>query len=116
MRITCEMVAACYSAAQSIYPDSSCIAKKAESIFVDTGMNKGSATDYIRNFFYMQQGKKLGRCMAEKDVRYYFEHIHSDYSSVTLKNALQSLQLYLDSDKQNHPGLKSLLDEFNQKV
>ncbi len=115
MAITEEMTMACYEAAKEIYSDRSAISEKAESVALSTGMNAGSAKDYIRVFFFMISGERMKRAMAEKDVRYYFTRIYSDYGMEGLQNTVNSLQEYLDYDRQNHSGLQKTEDEFTEE-
>ena len=112
--ITHEMTKVCYETAKSIYPDTGKIACSAKSVHESTGMEEGSAKDYIRDFFLMRKGEKLGRCMAEMGARFYFENIYKDFGSDALSKALDSLDAYLTSDKQNHPGLENLIEEFRE--
>lgn len=115
MAITGNMTKACFNEAQSLYEQ--CrekISEKAKLIARETGMNEGSAKGYMRDFFLMLTGEKLGWAMAEEDARYFFMRMHTDYGENGLKNAISSLQKYLDYDKQNHPGLQKLIDEFNE--
>ncbi|MBD5404739.1 MAG: hypothetical protein HDR55_07115 [Treponema sp.] len=116
MPITTQMTEACYEAAKSIYPDRTKISEAIKNVCMSTDMNDRSARDYIKDFFSMREGVKLGRCMAEADARYYFEHIHDDYGEEGLATALDSLQAYLDHDHQNHPGLQELINQFRQIV
>lgn len=109
-----QMAEACYKATNSIYPDKTKIPEAIKNVCMNTGMNEHSARDYIKDFFSMREGVKLGRCMAKADAQYYFEHIHDDYGEKGLTSALDSLQAYLDHDHQNHPGLQELINQFRQ--
>lgn len=75
-------------------------------------MKKGSAIDYINCFFNMMVGTPLVHDMSERDIRCYFKNIENDYGDEILRKALKSLQLYLINEKQNHPGLQKLLNEY----
>lgn len=111
-----EEIEVCYEAAKSIYPNTARIAEEAEKVHASTGMNKSSAKYYIKNFFLMCEGKKLGRCMSEEATRYYFEHIYDEFGAEALRSALDSLQGYLNADGQNHPGLQKLVNQFRRKA
>lgn len=56
--ITVEMIVACYNSAKGIYPDRTKISLTAEKIHNETKMSKGSASDYLKDFFSMKDGKK----------------------------------------------------------
>lgn len=110
--ITLEMCSLCYKTAKVIFPNESKIKESASQISKDTTMNVGSAEDYLKVFFKMMNGEKLQHDISERDTCYYFEHIQQDFGSEKLKNALNSLQLYLLDEKQKHPGLQKIINEF----
>ena len=114
--ISQKMAAACYTIAKSIFPNEEEINEAANKVSNETGMNLGSAKDYIKNFFLMMKGEKLSHDMKESDSRFYFENIQKDYGDEALRKALNSLQLYIAFSKQNHPGLQKLLNEFYEKI
>ncbi|MCM1320857.1 MAG: hypothetical protein NC041_01615 [Bacteroides sp.] len=107
-----SQTSACYTLAKNIYPDLTQITSAANFIAELTEMNKGSARVYINNFFNMRNGEKLKRCMAKEDAIYYFKRLYEDFGLDGLKKGLDSFQKYLDDDKQNHPGLQAVIDEF----
>ena len=115
-KITDDMTKLCYESAKAIYPDNCKITFMAKSVHESTGMAEGSAKDYIRDFFLMRDGKKLGRCMKESDAKFYFESIYADFGSDALSKALDSFDAYLESDGRNHPGLKNLIQDFKEKI
>ena len=114
--ITKEMAELCYKTAKSIFPNENEIKEVAKDISNKTGMIFGSAKDYLKNFFLMIQGIKLSHDMSERDTRYYFDNINKDYGKDTLRKAITSLQLYLVADKQNHPGLQKIINEYEIKI
>ena len=114
--ISQKMATACYTVAKSIFPNEDKINEAANEVSNETGMNLGSAKDYIKNFFLMMKGEKLSHDMKESDSHFYFENIQKDYGDEALRKALNSLQLYIAFSKQNHPGLQKLLNEFYEKI
>lgn len=60
--------------------------------------------------------KKISRCMSEKGARYYLENIKSDFSNEAVKNAVQTVELYINDDSNEHPGLQKILNEFKGEV
>ena len=115
-KITQEMAELCYETAKSIFPDKDKISETAREINKETNMNLGSARIYIKNFFSMLDGEKLSQDMSERDCHYYFERIQKEFGNEILKKAILSLQLYLVDDKQSHPSLQKLINEFNEKI
>lgn len=115
--ITQEMVKACYEKAQyfSRFSNPTVEFKHllAKSIHDETGMNVDSAVMYIDAFSYMRKGRRLGMSMGKESARYYFKHIQQDYGDDGLKNALQSVRLYLEDPV---PGLRILVNEFEKKI
>ena len=114
MKITEEMTRVCYETAKAIHDNKSGIKSNAKSISKFTGMNSVSARDYLQGFFCMMSGEKMKRAMAEKDIRYYFTRICSEYGREALQHAVNSLQGYLDNDNQKHPSLQKVIDEFTE--
>ena len=114
--ISQKMATACYTVAKSIFPNEDKINEAANEVSNETGMNLGSAKDYIKNFFLMMKGEKLSHDMKESDSHFYFENIQKDYGDEALRKALNSLQLYIAVSKQSHPGLQKLLNEFYEKI
>lgn len=110
------MIVACYNAAKEIYPDRTKISSTAEKIHNKTKMSKGSASDYLKDFFSMKDGKKISRCMSEKGARYYLEKIKSDFGNEAVKNAVQAVELYINNDSNEHSGLQKILDGFKVEV
>ncbi len=116
MEIKPEMMKLCYAIGQAIYPERTKIDECAEFVSKITGMSGGSASDYIKDFFFMREGKKISRCMKEDDAKYYFEKIFCDYGKDGLKNALSAFEKYLADTEQNHPGLEKLIEAFKKKL
>ena len=116
MAISTEMTELCYEAAKSIFPNKNKINEAVKKIGKDSSMNLGSAKDYIKSFFFMMSGERMEHAMSERDTRYYFERIQNDFGDETLKKAILALQLYLAYDKQNHPSLQKLINEFDEKI
>lgn len=114
--ISTEMTELCYEAAKSIFPNKDKINEAVKKIGKGSSMNLGSAKDYIKSFFFMMSGERMEHAMSERDTRYYFERIQNDFGDETLKKAILALQLYLAYDKQNHPSLQKLINEFDEKI
>ena len=112
--ITFFMTQMCYEKAKAIYPHSEMINDVAKHISSEINMNVGSARDYITDFFLMRNGEPLKHAMSESAAKYYFECIYNDFGEDALTSALDSLQFYLNYDKQNHPGLQDLINRFRE--
>ncbi|MEZ5751992.1 MAG: HNH endonuclease [Paracoccaceae bacterium] len=55
------------------------------------GMNRASASDYIRNVKYMNDGYVYKRTISAKATQYYLEHFERDFGQEGLKRALSAL-------------------------
>jgi len=65
-----------------------------EEIVQRTGMNAGSAGDYILAFLAMMNGEKYTRTLNEYSTRYYLEHIREDYGELALQKAISACKMH----------------------
>ena len=67
-----------------------------DSLVKNTGMNKGSASDYIENYKCLRNGTVYKRTMNENATRTYLQNIYNDLGVQGLQLALQAVQQHLD--------------------
>ena len=67
-----------------------------DSLAKNTGMNKGSASDYIDNYKCLRNGTGYKRTMNENATRTYLQNIYNDLGVQGLQLALQAVQQHLD--------------------
>lgn len=57
-------------------------------IFDKTGINQGTAGDFITNFSAMMKGKRYTRTLTADATRYFVLHIREDYGEIAFQNAI----------------------------
>lgn len=97
-KITNEMVEYTYSMATKVYSAEINRKDAMSDISAKTGMNKGSASDYIKVFVDMMNGRCYKRTINVYATDYYLNHIGIDYgreSQIKAANAtLEHVQYY----------------------
>ena len=96
MKITTEMTQAAYQAAKDVYHDRISRNDALDSLEINHGMNKGSASDYVVNFKKMMNGDKYTRTNNAETTDYFFTQILSDYGFVKLGNAIKAANEHVD--------------------
>lgn len=66
------------------------------NLFGRTGMNAGSAGDYITDFLAMMNGDKYTRTLNEYSTRYFIEHIREDYGETAFRKALSACKKHAE--------------------
>ena len=85
-----EMTEVAYEAAKKVYEGNLERAEARDVIARRTGMNPGSAGDYITDFLSMMAGEVYKRTLNEYTTRYYLKHIQMDYGENALQKALSA--------------------------
>ncbi|MFV1977656.1 MAG: HNH endonuclease [Candidatus Scalindua sp.] len=96
MKITTEMTQSAYQAAKDVYHDRISKNDALDSLEIDHGMNRGSASDYIVNFKKMIDGEKYTRTNNAETTDYFLTQILSDYGLVKLSNAIKAANEHVD--------------------
>lgn len=86
--LTSEMTAVAYEVAKKVFAGSLGRTEGKDEIARQTGMNAGSAGDYVTDFLAMMNGEKYTRTLNEYSTRYFLEHIREDYGESALQKAL----------------------------
>ncbi|NLN49645.1 MAG: DUF4268 domain-containing protein [Clostridiales bacterium] len=86
--LTSEMTAVAYEVSKKVFEGSVGRSEGKDEIVRRTGMNVGSAGDYITNFLAMMNGEKYTRTLNEYSTRYFLEHIQEDYGVPALQKAV----------------------------
>lgn len=94
--LTNEMTAIAYDVAKKVYEGNSGRTEGRDNIVELTGMNTGSAGDYISDFLAMMNGEKYARTLNEYSTRYFLKHIKEDYGDVALAKALSACKQHAD--------------------
>lgn len=86
--LTNEMTAVAYEVSKKVFEGSVGRSEGKDEIVRRTGMNAGSAGDYITDFLAMMNGEKYTRTLNEYSTRYFLEHIREDYGVPAHKKAV----------------------------
>lgn len=95
-KITIEMVAAVYSYAKKVYHGKLTRQEGKVAVARATGMNEGSAQDYITDFLAMMEGKEYRRAMCNYGTAYYLEKIRKDYGEAAFKRAILATEKHIN--------------------
>lgn len=90
-------------------------------LVTERGMNRASASDYVRNLRQMISGQAFHRTLNTPALQYYLDRIRADFDEGAYRNALQSLAKHLDYYEQlptgaKQPGLRRLLAEHEASL
>lgn len=88
--LTNEMAAVAYEVSKKVFEGSVGRTEGKDEIVVRTGMNAGSAGDYITDFLAMMNGVKYTRTLNEFSTRYFLEHIKKEYDESVLNKAVDA--------------------------
>lgn len=85
------------------------------------GMNRASASDYVRNLRQMLRGEAFHRTLNIPATDFYLRRINTDFGEEAYRNALQSIEAHLDyyeclSTGHKQPGLRKLLAEHKASL
>jgi hypothetical protein len=94
-KITNEMVKITYEYAKKVYIGKLTRQEGKLLISKETGMNPGSAQDYITCFLAMMEGKEYHRTMSNLGTSYFLENIRKDYGEKTFQLAIESTEKHI---------------------
>ncbi len=94
--LTTDMTANAYEVAKKVYKGAISRSEGVEEIVRMSGMNAGSAGDYIQGFLAMISGERYTRTFNEDATKYYLDHIRKDYGEDALKKAINSCRLHAE--------------------
>lgn len=95
MKITNEMTHRAYEIVKMVYNDELSRSEAKYKISDETGMNAGSAGDYITNFLAMMDGQRYTRTMNTYATRYILESIKRDYGNEKFQKALEATKEHI---------------------
>jgi uncharacterized protein with ParB-like and HNH nuclease domain len=94
--LTGEMSAVAYEVSKKVYESTFGRGEGRDEIVRLTGMNSGSAGDYISNFLAMMNGEKYTRTLNEYSTRYFLDRILEDYGHSALLRAIEACKKHAD--------------------
>lgn len=94
-KITNEMIAIAYQFAKKVYYGELTRQEGKVAIARESGMNEGSAQDYITDFLAMMEGKEYQRVMSNVGTAYYLENIRKDFGEDAFKKAIEATEKHI---------------------
>lgn len=94
-KITNEMVEIAYNYAKKVYSGELTRNEGKIKIAKVSGMNVGSAQDYITDFLAMMEGKEYHRTMSNYGTAYFIENIKKDFGDKTFQLALEATEKHI---------------------
>jgi len=88
--ISSDMVEVAYGVARQVHSGTLGRSEGKEEIASRTGMNQGSAGDYISAFLSMMDGVEYKRTIKESHTRYYVNQIRTDYGEAAYRTAIDA--------------------------
>jgi len=94
--LTNKMTEIAYEVAKEVYAGSLGRMVGKDEIVRQTGMNAGSAGDYITGFLAMMNGDRYTRTLNEYSIRYFVEHIREDFGEAAFRKALAACKKHAE--------------------
>ena len=94
-KITNEMVKIAYEVAKKVYYGNITRQEGKLVISKETGMNPGSAQDYITDFLAMMEGREYHRTMSNIGTAYFLENIRKDFGDKAFQLALEATEKHI---------------------
>jgi hypothetical protein len=88
--LTNEMAAVAYEISKEVFEGTLGRTEGKDEIVRRTGMNSGSAGDYVTDFLAMMSGEKYTRTLNEYSTRYFLERIREDYDESVFQKAIDA--------------------------
>lgn len=95
IKITKEMTAVAYQYAKKVYFGQITRTEAKLAVSRDSGMNEGSAQDYITDFLAMMEGKEYHRVMSNYGTVYFLENIRKDFGEHAFKRAIIATEKHI---------------------
>jgi hypothetical protein len=114
-KITNEMVHESYETSKRVYAGSLKPQEGADLLNNKTGMDKGSAMDYIHSYKCMMNGEGYSMTMNEYATKYFLTKILLDNGQRQLQTALESVRQHLEyQDNNGHNSLANIKRLYRQ--
>ncbi|GHI01357.1 hypothetical protein [Neobacillus kokaensis] len=94
-KITSEMVKIAYEYAKKVYSGNLTRQEGKLAISKKTGMNPGSAQDYITCFLAMIEGREYHRTMSNLGTEYFLENIKKDFGERSFQLAIEATEKHI---------------------
>lgn len=115
-RVTKDQYIKAYEKAVSVYKGECTRIGGAKYLHEKYGINKSTADEFINKYRCMREGKSFSRGASIEAIAYFLNEIHTDNDDDALLTAIRSVYLHIKQSKSSMPGLRRMLEEFEQKV
>lgn len=102
---TNDMIAIAYQYAKKVYFGELTLQEGKVAIARVSGMNEGSAQDYITDFLAMMEGKEYQRVISNFGTAFYLENIRKDFGEEAFKKAIEATEKHITYYNQLGYGL-----------
>jgi hypothetical protein len=117
VKITNEMTHRGYEIAKMVFQGNLTRNEAKYKIADETGMNTGSAGDYVTNFLAMMDGQRYTRTLNGYATRYMLESIRKDYGEEQFQKALEAtkghVKYYNGLNNGTLHGIQKIIDELS---
>lgn len=117
MKITNEMTHRAYEIVKMVYHGNLTRNEAKYKIADETGMNAGSAGDYVTNFLAMMEGQRYTRTMNTYATRYLLEKIKLEFGEEQFKKALEAtkehVKYYNGLNNGTLHSIQNVIDELS---
>jgi len=117
--ININMIEAAYNVAKEYYLDRCNFQQGRKIVNESSGMNIGSAGNFLVVFRAMMDGNEYHRTLNKEATRYYLENIYNDYGDEQLRIAITACRkhlLYYEEKQSKQPSIGKIVNEFAAKV
>lgn len=117
VKITNEMTHGAYEIIKMVYHGNLTRSEAKYKIADKTGMNAGSAGDYVTNFLAMMDGKRYTRTMNTYATRYLLENIRLEFGEEKFQKALEAtkehVKYYNGLNNGTLHSIQNVIDELS---
>lgn len=117
VKITNEMTHRAYEIIKMVYHGNLTRSEAKYKIADETGMNAGSAGDYVTNFLAMMDGQRYTRTMNTYATRYLLENIRLDFGEEQFQKALEAtkehVKYYNGLNNGTLNSIQNVIDELS---
>jgi len=96
MKIPTDLIPLTYDISKKVFQKELTLSEGTKLLVGSDQMNINSARDYIYNFRYLIQGKKVSRTLNADSMDYFFKNILKDYGISQLKISLSTLMQHIE--------------------
>ncbi len=116
--ITQKEIEAAYTLGCLVFDQKATEASAVSTLVQDHGMDRGSASGYVRQVGHFLSGKLYTRTINDPATRYYLGRIQSDFGAEKLALALTALASHIEYYENvagaKRPSLRGILQEFSE--